>query len=193
MGQNVGELVTGSPVSWWTCVKATGDSPNAFILVSFLLVVSVLLLISLIKACTPRRSPAILPSGSSDTSFPFLRSYRRACATDCNGISRIHACSPVVSHVRAPARCVWAWISPRRKRYVGPRRYLLLIHFDDSRVKGACTPFHRNFEGSSNKDLKDAPLVSLKFLTVRFVYLVQCWLIRFIVPKLATNLHFYKL
>lgn len=171
MRQNVGELVTGSPVSWWTCgLRRPATRPTHSFSYPFFS--------SCPFSSSSRSSRPVLPEdlrqlylqffGSSDTSFPFLRGYRRAWATDCNGISRIHTCSPVIPHVRAPARCVWAWISPRRKRYVGPRWYLLLIHFD-SRVKGACTSFHRNFEGSSNKDLKDVPLVSLKFLTVRFV------------------------
>jgi len=67
MEQNVDELITGSPVSWWTCVKATNGSPNAHsrILLSHRL--SDLLLVSLIKTSTP--SPKI----SGDFTFRFLR------------------------------------------------------------------------------------------------------------------------
>lgn len=130
MGQNVGELVTGSPVSWWTCVKAS--DAHSRILVSHRL--SILLAHQGLFIEDLRRLylqvSLISHSRSSASSAAIVL---RACVTDCNGIPRIHARNLVVPHVRARSYfCLWAWTSPKRKKYLGPRWYLLL-YFDSQR------------------------------------------------------------
>lgn len=144
MGHNADELVSGSPVSWWTCVKATSGSPDARsrILASRRLFVLLLLVSRSSSTSTP--SPKI--SGDFTfrflryLSFPFLRLVR-----GCRNIGPVwltvtgfceytHAAS-VPHDTRAPAFACEREPLREGRNTMGPRRCLLPIHFGDSRFE----------------------------------------------------------
>lgn len=141
MGQYGGELVTGSPVPSWTCVKATTPARRRRRSFSF-------------RRFSPSRPSHSLhspPKISGDFTFqvpPILRPRspvssvlativrtRRTCVTDCNGISRVRIACSRLSRVRVNLS------KEGRDMYVHRSRAMFLLVFHGSRVKDVCATF----------------------------------------------------